>query len=190
MSRPWWIDARIIGISEKNGLAGLFVLAVDIVKKMGTYKFTIPLRPKQKKNSRPILRNRKTGKPFLGKDESLRRYEAEGVMILTPQKNIQGIKEPLAMALRAHYIFEYISECPADGDNLQVAANDLLQRAKIIKNDKQIKVWAGCVKEHTGRARTIVKLRPLGPAKPKVIKESKPAVRKDAISFLQSILKG
>lgn len=92
--------------------------------------------------------------------------------------------------MRAHYIFEYIGECPADGDNLQVGCNDVLQRAKIIKNDKLITVWAGCVREHTGRAQTIVTLRPLGKPSPKPKAEKiTPPGRVDAISLLQSIIK-
>src|SRR6185295_5485819 len=106
------------------------------------------------------------------------------LIILTAQKNVQGIKEPITCKLRGHYIFEYIGEAPSDGDNLQVGANDLLQLAKIIKNDKQVKVWAGCVKELTGREQTIVKLRPLGKQHPKPVTPKKSAARTDAISFL------
>lgn len=142
------------------------------------YRFRIELTPKSKKNSRPIYRNAKTGKTFLGKDKSLVEYEKACHLILTSQKNVQGIKSPITGKLRVKYIFEFKGKCRADGDNLQVGANDVLQAAHIFENDKQIKEAHWIIREDTGRLdQTLIEIEQIG------VKES-PA---DALSVIQAI---
>lgn len=114
------------------------------------YQFTIPLTPRIKKNSRPIFKNKKTGKHFLGKSTGLQEYEENCTIILQAQKNSKGIREPLQGKLRAFFQFEFGGCCRADFDNLIGTASDVLQRSGIIANDKQIKKGGWYVKEHTG----------------------------------------
>jgi len=162
---------------DLSGLAGKNVAVADTAKNM-IFRFKIPLKPKQKKNSRPIFVNKKTGKPFIGKDSSLRKYEEDCLLILTAQKNVLGLRDPITVPVRMKYIFEFIAECPADGDNLETGTNDVIQSAKILKNDKQIKEAHWIIQEHTGREQTLIEIE--------VPEKESPT---DAMGFLRSILK-
>lgn len=103
------------------------------------HKFTIELKPRGKKNSRPIFINKKTGKHFLGKDKDLVSYENDALMLLKFQKNAQGIKLPYECKMKGRFIFRFAGKTLLDVDNGLNMALDLLQKAEIIKNDRQIK---------------------------------------------------
>jgi Holliday junction resolvase RusA-like endonuclease len=108
------------------------------------YKFELPLRPKTKKNSRPIFKNKKTGKHFLGKSEKLRAYEKEAKKLLIAELEKMGEGFPLTCKVKTRYRFDYVGGLPkvqiADICNLVTMMNDLIQDAGIIENDRQIKV--------------------------------------------------
>lgn len=100
------------------------------------FKFCLLLRPEVKKNRRPIFKNKKTGKSFLGKSENLLNYENDAAILLHIQKphGFKTIEYPIEVSLR----FFYSDKRKADLDNLISTALDCLQKAKVIKNDSQV----------------------------------------------------
>lgn len=100
-------------------------------------------------------------------------------MILTAQKNVQGLKAPIAGPVRVRFTFEFAKNCPMDNDNMQAGIQDLLQSSGILENDKQIKLWSGEIRENTGRIdQTLVEIEKIG------AKEAP----SDALSVIKSIV--
>jgi len=115
--------------------------------------FKIPLRAVPKGNSRPICKNSKTGKFFIGKPRNLLQYEADALLILNAQKNKIGLKSITTM-IKAEFRFNFKSVCRADGDNLVKCLKDLLQKSGIVVNDRIIKdvhyrVYEKCTEDST-----------------------------------------
>ena len=131
------------------------------------YVFELPFRLKSKKNNRPIFKNKKTGKYFLGKSAGFTDFENEMMLVLVSQKNRQGIAKPLSGDLCVRQIrFEFKGAQRSDLDNMLTSLLDGLQDAGIIENDKQFKliqnIW---VVPDSGRDHTTVEIGPL--VKPK-----------------------
>lgn len=125
------------------------------------YRFEIALRPIIKKNNRPIFRNKKTGKPILGKSKKLKEYENAAQLTLQSQKNKMGL-DTLTKRLRASFIFYYRGSCQADFDNLLGAACDALQNSGIIADDKLIKYATIEIRENSlTEEKTVITLEPL-----------------------------
>lgn len=127
-------------------------------------RFVIELTPKVKKNSRPIFRNKKTGKVFLGKDKSLLEYERSAGLILASQWATSGLTT-LSGRLEARFRFEFEKGCRADLDNLTTMVMDLLVSARIIEDDSLIEHTEAWIIKETGKPdRTIVDVRQIEPA--------------------------
>jgi Holliday junction resolvase RusA-like endonuclease len=115
-----------------------------------SYRFVVELTPVSKKNSRPIFRNRKTGKTFLGKDDKLKQYENNAQLLLQAQCGVANLRKPLSGYLCAHFTFSFKEKCPMDGDNMLGAAQDVASSAGIIIDDKCLKHVELEVVENTG----------------------------------------
>jgi Holliday junction resolvase RusA-like endonuclease len=113
------------------------------------YQFFIQMTPMVKKNSRPIFKNKKTGKHFLGKDQKLINYESDAVLCLKSQRGISGLREPLAGILEAKLFFVFSDDCRCDVDNLATMAFDVTAKAGIITNDKMVKRFTATVLDNT-----------------------------------------
>ena len=118
--------------------------------------FTIDLAARSKKNHRPIFKNARTGKVFLGKDAGLVQYEKDCHLILTAQKNRLGMKEPLSGRLHCECVFEFKGKNRADLDNLTTMAWDVCVSAGIIADDFLIKSCKMEVRYDTGKDRTLI----------------------------------
>lgn len=121
-----------------------------------TYRFVIPISPISKKNSRPIFRNKKTGKVFLGKNKRLNEYEKALHLILNSQKNIFKITQPLSKKLRSDFTFEMKNTLRLDADNAMQGIFDSLQECQIIENDKLFKAGSWNIIENTGQPDRVI----------------------------------
>ena len=100
------------------------------------YKFEIQMKPRGKKNSRPIFVNKKTGARFVGKDKSLVEHENQAALMVNAQKNIQGITKPLTGKLKWRCVFRFEKKCMADVDNLLNFLFDTMQKCGVVENDR------------------------------------------------------
>lgn len=102
-----------------------------------------------KKNSRPIFRNSRTGKSFIGKSERLRSSENFLVQELRRRADAIGLHKPIEARLRCMlwigfaphvYYTKKLTENRKLGDctNLAQIVEDALQSAGVIKNDWQL----------------------------------------------------
>lgn len=100
-----------------------------------------------KKNNRPIFRNKRTGKSFLGKSSRFKGLESNLVLELQSLRNKYQITEPIKGALWAMLLFGCkdfytsrgtVSRGIGDLSNLIELPQDALQAAGIIENDAQI----------------------------------------------------
>lgn len=125
-------------------------------------RFEIELHPRGKKNSRPIFRNKKTGKSFIGKDKNQHKYEKDAKKILEKLRESLGITKPLNYLLRANFIFYFEEKSRSDLDGLVTMAADLLQDSGIIEDDKLIKYATMEMREDSGfKDKTVIELAPL-----------------------------
>lgn len=116
------------------------VLGAMIPANSPRYKFEIQGKLVSKKNARPIFRNKKTGKVFLGKSDRLKEFEERCQLILTAQKNRYGLKEPISYPLQVNYLrIEIEGAQRQDLDNILTSIFDAMQDCGIIKNDKQFR---------------------------------------------------
>lgn len=123
-------------LKQKLGLAEVLFYA----------KFQVPYHV-IKKNNRPVFRNRRTGKSFLGKSSRLKSGEDYLLLQLQSYRNHYKITKPIDGALWAMFLFHYkdfytkggaVSRQVGDLSNLIEAPQDALQKSGIIKNDAQI----------------------------------------------------
>lgn len=103
-------------------------------------KFTITGNPVVKKNSRPIWKNRRTGKGMLGKSDALVAAEEEAYYQLKEQ--MRG-DYPVLGKLHVKFLFYRKDQRHTDLSNLIEFPADCLQRAGIIENDVQIESLDG-----------------------------------------------
>jgi Holliday junction resolvase RusA-like endonuclease len=100
-----------------------------------------------KKNNRPIFKNRRTGKSFLGKSPRLKGLESDMLFQLQSLRNKYQIIKPIQGALWGMFLFGCkdfytlrgtVSRSIGDLSNLIELPQDALQEAGIIENDAQI----------------------------------------------------
>ena len=98
---------------------------------------TIPGHCYSKKNHRPIRRNRRTGKRFLGKSDELTGYESLAVVLVRAQWSPRPpIETEVRVALRVWW-------WRAHPDALGPAETvyDILEHAGVVRNDRLIVPW-------------------------------------------------
>lgn len=115
-------------------------------------KFIIDGKPHIKKNSRVIMRNFRTGKPFLGKSTKLRNAEKFTTLSIRSQKNQQKLKK-IDFEIIVKFSFYLPTKRLPDLSNLYQLYEDCLEKAGVIENDKLI---AG----HDGSRRYLDRERP------------------------------
>ena len=101
-------------------------------------EITLPGRPITKKNSQRIVTNRKTGRPMVIQSEQYVRYETECLWRL---KQYRGPKFKCDVEVRA--LFHMPSKQRPDLCNLMQSIADILEKAGIIENDRNIASWDG-----------------------------------------------
>lgn len=99
-------------------------------------RFVIPRRPLSKKNHRPIFRNARTGRSFLGKSPELRAYEAHCISHLSLTWRRRGALT-CRLWVESHAYFENRVGEP-DLLGWQETLWDCLEAAGVIANDKQV----------------------------------------------------
>ena len=93
------------------------------------FKFTIPLEPKTKKNSVQIMKNRKTGAPFVAQSAAYREYQEQcGRFIPKSPKPIDG-----KVNIKAVYYMS--TRRKVDITNLHSALHDVLTHYGVIADD-------------------------------------------------------
>ena len=113
---------------------------------MTEYTFTIHGRPITKKNSQRIFRtNRGKGRPFIVQSAAYNRYERAALIQLfqqRPKRIITGQVDIVAL----YYMPNAVSWPDLTG--LMQTTGDVLEKAEIISNDKNIRHW-GIGNKHT-----------------------------------------
>lgn len=92
-------------------------------------QFIIPLPPITKKNSQQILRNSKTGKPFIVPSRQYRQYEAAASWYIKPGK------EPVSTPCNIKALFYMPTKRRVDLVNLQEALLDVLVHCGVLADD-------------------------------------------------------
>jgi Holliday junction resolvase RusA-like endonuclease len=102
--------------------------------------FTILGRPITKKNSLRIVRHPKTGNPIPIQSKA---HEA-WFRASKPQANLvhAQLRRTITEPVHVRALF-YLERCIGDINNYQAALADLLERAGILANDRQIVSWDG-----------------------------------------------
>lgn len=105
--------------------------------------FIIKGNPIVKKNNRPIHHNKRTGTRFLGKSKDLVSAEVDALWQIKSQS--LDIIEPLPITYKIHirFLFYRNNKSLADLSNLYEFPQDILQSARIIKNDHLIESHDG-----------------------------------------------
>lgn len=101
-------------------------------------KLVISLIPITKKNHQQILKNRRTGKPFIAQSKQYQMYEKECVWLLKEQYTEQPIDYPVN--IKALYYMP--TRRMVDLNNLHSALHDILVKTKVFKDDNY-KIIAG-----------------------------------------------
>lgn len=123
-------------------------------------EFVLKMPPRGKKNSRPIFKNKKTGKMFLGKDKVQRSYEAS---MITAMKEIMEAQVertwPLEGSVEASYHISFKGYQRSDFDNVLAMINDCAQEAGLfLDSDRQIRRVASVeVCDYTGEDRIVAR---------------------------------
>lgn len=90
--------------------------------------------PVSQKNEKQIMRNRKTGKPFIGTRDKVRVWKASAVSQLKLQWQSRA---PLEGNLRADICIYQGARQAIDADNVLSSVLDALEQARIVNNDYQ-----------------------------------------------------
>ncbi len=101
-------------------------------------EITLPGRPITKKNSQRIINNRNTGRLMVIQSEQYVRYETECLWRL---KSYRGPKFKCLVEVSAKYHMP--SKQRPDLTNLMQSTADILEKAGIIDNDRNIVSWDG-----------------------------------------------
>jgi len=91
-------------------------------------EFTIPLAPISKKNSQQILRNPRTGKPFIVPSKKYKEYEEAAAWFLPKVETIDR-------AVNVKCLFYMPTRRRCDLTNLLEAVDDLLVKRGILEDD-------------------------------------------------------
>jgi len=98
---------------------------------IGMIKLVIKGRPITKKNSQRILRNRRTGKPFIAPSENFINYQEESLYKL----NSQYKGDPISISVNVKCLYYMPTKGRVDLSNLMESTHDILVKAKILKDD-------------------------------------------------------
>ncbi len=93
-------------------------------------RYTIPLPPISKKNSQQILKNPKTGRPFIMPSKKYKQYEAAAAAFLLPRPDI-----PIDRVVNVKCLFYMPTRRVVDLVNLLEAADDVLVYAGVLEDD-------------------------------------------------------
>lgn len=94
------------------------------------FKYTIPIPPVTKKNSQQILRNSKTGRPFISPSKQYKGYERAAMPFLRPLPD-----KPIDYPVNVKCLFYMPTRRRIDLVNLQEAALDVLVSAGVLIDD-------------------------------------------------------
>ncbi len=129
------------------------------MEKLRMIKIILPGRPYTKKNSQQIYRNKYTGKPRIAQSEQYQEYEERCLWYLKQYK--ERFEEPVEVTVL--YWMPDKRSWP-DLLGLEQATADILQKAGIIDNDRNIVSWDGSriVGVDKKRPRAEVEIREVG----------------------------
>lgn len=97
---------------------------------MAEIKYVIKIPPITKKNSQQIMKNSKTGRPFIMPSKKYKEYERDAAWFLTPRP-----PRPIECSLNIKCLFYLPTRRRTDITNLLEAVDDLLVSAGIIADD-------------------------------------------------------
>ena len=92
----------------------------------------ITSRPISKKNSKQIFTNKRTGKSFISSSSSYKQFEKDALW------ELKSYKQKHTGPVHAEYTFKMKGKLTLDLDNAIASINDVLQKAGIIDDDKNI----------------------------------------------------
>jgi len=115
---------------------------------------TVTGRPISKKNSKRIITVR--GRPILISSKAYLLFEKSALW------QLKAYKERHQGPVEVHYVFEMKGKMDTDFDNLISGLNDVLEKAGIIDNDKNIQ-FGSFAKYHGFKDwRTLIKIEDIG----------------------------
>lgn len=123
------------------------------------FSLTIDGLPVSQKNKRPILRNRATGKPFIGTATNVRQWKTSAVRQLKQQ---WAGADKLEGDIQIHLAIYQGKRQALDADNAIAGAFDALQKAKVIRNDYQLAQGSWARWRDRDRPRIEITLTPVG----------------------------
>jgi len=136
-------------------------------------KLTITGQPVILKNGKMICFNRKTGSRFIKSNDRVERYNELALVQLRSQwKNQPPITVPVGIKMLFFGHWHRVSETIPDLSNLYEAPQDLLQKAGILLNDRQI--------EHHDGSRRVCLCDLDCPDKPEIKTGTKKGQKKDS----------
>lgn len=91
-------------------------------------KFTVPLPPITKKNHQRILRNYKTGKPFVAPSEQYKQYEAQAMWFIPKGEHID-------YPVNIKCLFYMPTRRRCDLTNLLESIDDIMVKAGLLEDD-------------------------------------------------------
>lgn len=91
-------------------------------------KFTVPLPPITKKNHQRILRNYKTGKPFVAPSEQYKQYEAQAMWFIP-----KGERVDYPVNIKCLFYMPTRRRC--DLTNLLESIDDIMVKAGLLEDD-------------------------------------------------------
>lgn len=132
---------------------------------------TIHGRPIAKKNSRNIFY--KYGKLINTPSDAYHKFEKDALQQLVDSKvtRIAGVDEKRRAIYKCsgmfsgkvfiNYIFHLKGLGNIDGDNIQAGINDILQKAGVISNDRNMREWHGKIIENSKEWKTEIAITPI-----------------------------
>lgn len=130
-------------------------------------RLTIPGQPVSGKNHvRATLARGKGGRliPRVRASRAVTDWYAQAVPVLVAQwGDTPTLDGPLHVTLHQYLAHDPASPASPDGDNIQSAVWDALQKSRVIANDRQIVGWAGS-RQQDAAPRVEIVIRELGRA--------------------------
>lgn len=103
---------------------------------MQEIKFTVDLTPVSKKNHQRILKNRRTGKPFVAPSEQYKQYESYALWF------IPKVQKPIDYPVNVKCLFYMPTKRVCDLPNMLNSIDDIMVKAGLLKDDNY-KIIAG-----------------------------------------------